>query len=103
MRKNKKGFSKSGLPELDLKGPDFAKSVPEDQKLELTIVWKGQGYKNETFGPVHAFAKLNGQFKIINRTLQDTVYTLNLKEIKAVILLPIDIYTGDELNEDQPE
>jgi hypothetical protein len=96
MSNRKKRFSKSGLPELDLKGPDFAKSVPEGQKLELTIVWKGQGYKNETLGPVHAFAKLDGKFKVINRALQDMVYVFDVKEIKTVILLPIDIFTGEE-------
>jgi hypothetical protein len=77
-------------PQLDLKRDDFMHAVPEDQKMEIIIHWKGGNkYKPDFINPVAAFAKHDGQLKVINRNLPDYVYAYDLKEIKAVYILPM--------------
>lgn len=87
--------NKSPVPTINLKGDDFIHTVPEDKNLEVIIHWKGQqkgqSYQPEYINPVHAFAKQDGKFKVINRNLRDTCYTFDIKEIKCVYLLPMDI------------
>lgn len=85
----------SPLPTINLKGDDFIHEVPTDMKMEIIVHFKGQvkgqGFEPEVINPVKAFAKQGGQFKVINRNLPDTCYTFNLKEIKRVFLLPLEI------------
>lgn len=81
--------NKSALPTVNLKGDDFIHQFPEEMKMEVIIHWKGNGYQPEHINPVHAFAKQDGKFKVINRNLLDTAYVYNLKEIKNVFLLPM--------------
>jgi len=83
--------NKLAAPTINLKGEDFIHTVPEHQKLEVIIHWKGRakGYKPEHINPVHAFAVQNGKFKVINRNLLDTCYTFDLKEVSKVYLVPM--------------
>jgi hypothetical protein len=87
-------IAKQSIPQLDLKREDFIHTVAEDSKIELIIHWrntKGQQFEPETLGPVHAFAIQEGKLKVINRALMDTAYTFNLKEIKRVFIMPIEV------------
>lgn len=79
------------LPTLNLKGDDFIHEVPAEMKMEVIIHWKGQNFQPEHINPVKAFAKQDGKFKVINRNLPDTCYTFDLKEIKRVFLMPMEI------------
>lgn len=85
---------KSRIPSIDLKREDFIHAVPDEVRLEVIIHWKGQvkgqSYQPEYINPVKAFAKQDGKFKVINRNLPDTCYTFDIKEIKAVYLMPMD-------------
>lgn len=85
----------SPLPTINLKGDDFIHEVPADMKMEIIVHFKGQvkgqGFEPEVINPVKAFAKQGGKFKVINRNLPDTCYTFNLKEIKRVFLIPLEI------------
>lgn len=78
-------------PTINIKGDDFIHTVPEHLKLEVIIHWKGQGFTPEHINPVHAFAVQDGKFKVINRNLMDTCYTFEIKEIKHVYLLPMEV------------
>lgn len=86
MKKNK-----LQAPQLDLKRGDFIHHVPESDKIELIIHWKGQGYEPEVINPVHAFAIQDGKLKVINRNLLDTSYTFKIKEISKVFIMPMEI------------
>jgi hypothetical protein len=86
---SKKNKAKSQVPSINLKGEDFIHTVPADMNLEVIIHWKGQGYQPEYINPVHAFCVQQGEFKVINRNLMDTAYVFDIKEIKAVYLLPM--------------
>jgi hypothetical protein len=85
----KKNKAKSQVPSINLKGDDFIHTVPSHLNLEVIIHWKGQGYQPEHINPVHAFCIQQGKFKVINRNLMDTSYVFDIKEIKAVYLLPM--------------
>jgi len=88
---SKKQFT---TPQLDLKQDDFMHSVNEDQDLEIIIHWRREGgkvFEPEIINPVKAFAKQDGQFKVINRNLPDYCYVYDLKQIKAVYIMPMEI------------
>lgn len=73
------------IPQLNLKGGEFAKMVPAEHQLDMTVQFKYKGRK-ESYDDIHAFALKDGQFKIILRNCQDYVYTFNAKELKTVFL-----------------
>lgn len=82
--------TKVDAPTLDLKVDDFIHVVPDDQRLEIIIHWKGQGYAPEFINPVKAFAKQDGKLKIINRNLPGTSYVFDIKEIKNAFIIPME-------------
>lgn len=91
MAKSKKQFI---TPQLDLKQDDFMHAVNEDQHLEIIIHWHrkdGKVFEPEIINPVKAFAKQDGQFKVINRNLPDYCYVYDLKQIKSVFIMPMEI------------
>lgn len=91
MSKAKKQFT---TPQLDLKQDDFMHAVNEDQELEIIIHWRREGgkvFEPEIINPVKAFAKQDGQFKVINRNLPDYCYVYDLKQIKSVYIMPMEI------------
>lgn len=80
-------------PQLDLKREDFMHAVDENHKLEIIIHYKRKGgvvYEPEIINPVAAFAKKDGEFKVINRNAPDLVYTYQLKQIRAVFIVPME-------------
>lgn len=82
--------SKSPVPMLNLKGDDFMHAVPDEHNLEFIVHWKQKNSQPEFINPVKAFAKQNGELKIINRNLPDTCYTFKLNEVKAVYIMPME-------------
>lgn len=89
------------IPQLNLKGGEFAKMVPAEQQLDMTVQFKYQG-RRESYDNVHAFALKDGKFKIILRNAQEYIYVFNAKELKTVWLHNdpfANIDKGDEVNE----
>lgn len=96
VRINKKAakLAKQSAPQLDLKGDDFIHAIPEDLKIELIIHWRnksGMQFEPEVISPVHAFAKQDGKLKVINRNLPDVSYTFDLKEVRRVYIMPVEL------------
>ncbi len=73
----------SMIPQLDLKGDEYAKFVPDEQRLDLTVQFKYKARK-EAYDNVKAFALQGGKFKIVLRGNEDTVNVFNAKELKTV-------------------
>lgn len=73
------------IPQLALKGDDYAKLVPAEHQVDLTLQFKLQGRK-ESFDNVHAFSLKDGEFKIILRCMPDHVHVAKVKDLKTVWL-----------------
>ena len=76
---------KNMIPQINLKGDDFAKMVPAEHQLDLTLQLKLKGRK-EAFDNVHAFALKDGEFKIILRNSEEYVHVIPVKALKAVYI-----------------
>lgn len=82
---------KDTIPSINLKGGDFIHVVPDEQKMEIIIHWKGKGGESEWINPIHSFEVAGDKLKITNRNLLNVAYVYNIKELKRAYLVPADI------------
>lgn len=91
MKLSTKLKKKAKPPQINLKQDDFVHVFPEDKKFEVIIHWKGKGFEPEVINPVHAVAKGDGKFMVINRNLMDTKYSFPMEDVLKVYLMPMEI------------
>lgn len=85
MNYSKKKHLQSNIPQLKVKGDDYAKFVPAEHRVDLTIQDKFQG-KKHVYDDVQAFALRDGQFMVVLRSNPEYTYVHNAKELKTVWL-----------------
>lgn len=80
-----KRFYEKNIPQLKVKGEAYAKLVPAEHRIDLTVQDKFKGVKH-LYDDVHAFALRDGQFMVILRSNPEFTYVHKAKELKTVWL-----------------
>lgn len=87
LNRKKRALAAAGIPELNLRVPDYVRVLPEEMVLEMFIEWKLKNSDKEIIGPLRAFSIEKGFLKVVNRNI-DYIWSFPIEQIKRAYMLP---------------